>query len=231
MSRIIRSPRQKAYQFAKDHESPFTGTPAAVGLNPTQAASYIQAVTDAGDALNSISQLKQALKTATANANEKFRVLNTVMTQTVELIDIFAVNSSDPQEVWNTAELPPPSTPSEMGPPGLCGTFRAALNEDGSVKISWKCANPKGAQGTVYIVKRRLLNAPVGQYTQIAITGARSFIDNSIPSSSGGAVYTVQGQRGTVLGPTSAPFTLQFGIDGGGMVIASQFEGSGKLAA
>ncbi|HYE61329.1 MAG TPA: fibronectin type III domain-containing protein [Phycisphaerales bacterium] len=229
--RIVRSPRNKFYGFAKDHVGPFTTAPAAVGLSPTQAAAYTQAVTDAGDALDSISMLKQALKTATANANEKFRTLNQVMTQTVELIDIFAANSADPQEVYNTAELLPPTVPSEAGPPGLPGLFRATLNEDGSVKISWKCKNPVGTQGTVYVVRRKLLNAT--QFTQVALTGSRSYTDNSIPSASGGAVYTVQAQRGNVLGPTSAPFTLQFGIDGGGnFAITGMTEGvNGKMAA
>jgi len=231
--RITRSPRDKFIVFASDHVTPFTSAPAAVGLSVAQAAAYTQAVTDASDALASISQLKQALKTATGNANEKFRTLNAVMTQTVELIDIFAANSADPQEVYNTAELLPPTSPSVAGPPGVPGSFKATLNQDGSVKITWKCKNPEGTTGTVYVVKRKLLNST--QFTQVALTGARSFTDNTIPSSSGGAIYTVQGQRGTFVGPVSAPFTLQFGIEGGGMVIASQFTGEGhnqgKLAA
>ena len=63
--------------------------------------------------------------------------------------------------------------------------------------------------------------------------GEREFTDTTIPSSSGGASYVVQGRRGPALGTASNPFTILFGVDGPGITIAAQYseDGVGKAAA
>jgi len=232
--RIVRTPRTDAIDFGIAHIEPLTSNMAAVGLQSGDISSYTLAVTKANDANIAVIQAKEALRTATGLANERWREMTAVFTTVFGKVDAFAAASADPANVWSLAQLPPPPTPGSLPEPGRPDSFKATLNEDGSVKLTWKCKNPHGAQGTVYFVRRRLLSAgPGAPWTQVAVIGAKNWTDATIPSSSGGASYSVQAQRGGSIGLASAPFTVQFGIEGGGMVIASQFtgEGAGKMAA
>jgi hypothetical protein len=212
--RLIRSPRQPAINFAAEHVEPFTTHAAAVGITPAIASSYTSAVTKANDAQTAVNNLKQQLKVAVADANGKFREMSQSLSDVVSRIDLFAATQADPMVVYNLAALLPPTDPSQQAEPGTPDTFRATLNPSGSVRVAWKCKNPEGSQGTVYIVRRKLNNST--QWQQVALTASRFYVDGTIPAASGGAQYTVQGQRGNVLGEASAPFTLQFGVDGGG---------------
>ncbi|HYE63506.1 MAG TPA: fibronectin type III domain-containing protein [Phycisphaerales bacterium] len=228
VQRIVRAPRLDALNFALAHQTPFQTGGASIGLSPTMVTNYVTAVTDFNDAMLEVQSLKDQLKVASAKASAKFRIMNTTMTATVAAIDAFAAASANPQAVWDASQLIPPQNPSQMPPPGTPDTFRATLNPDGSVKISWQCKNPPGSTGTVYIIRRRLLNSQV--WSQVGVTAARNFTDASIPSASGGAVYQVTAQRGASQGDASTPFTLQFGVDGGGNLAITGLTG-GKLAA
>ena len=230
-TRIVRKPRQAALNFALQKVTPFSTAGAAIGLQPGDITFYTDAVNAANDSFTVLIDLKEQLKRQTTKVGEDFAAMNRVMTRTVEKIDLFAEGSADPQAVWDLATIGPPNNPSQMPEPGEPFGFKAALNSDGSVKISWKCKNPEGAQGTVYIVRRRLNNTTT--WSQVALTASKHWTDGSIPSSSGGAMYTVQAQRGNVTGPVSSTFNLQFGTDGGGnFAITGATEGvEGKLAA
>jgi len=222
--RIIRSPRGPALNFALQHVEPFDEHALQVGLTTLQSDSYTAAVTKANDANQIVLNLKQQLKVAVADANAKFREMSRELTECVNRIDLFAATQADPMVVYGLAELSPPNDPAQMAEPGTPESFTASLNPSGSVRLAWKCKNPEGADGTVYIVRRKLNNSST--WNQVAITGRKFFVDETIPSASGGAQYKVQAQRVNVLGEESAPFTLQFGIDGGGNL---SIVGSGDL--
>jgi hypothetical protein len=230
-NRLIRRPRQAAINFNLNLVAPLSENMAEVGLDAPSLAAFTLAVTNANDANLVVDSARQAYKAAVAAADERWREMNSVSAATVARIDAFAEASDDPTKVWSLATLQPPSNPSSLPAPGAPSNFRASLPDGGGIRIAWDCKNPQGAQGTVYIVRRRLLNAGPNAWTQLAITGSKFWTDTTLPATAGGAAYQVIGQRGNLVGEPSTPFTVQFGIDGGGMVIASQFTGETKMAA
>jgi hypothetical protein len=212
--RITRSPRPAAVSFAAAHVEPFTDNAALLGLPPGLLAAYTGAVQEARDALAQVEAARQAYKAAAALAESRCNALNRVMTRAVETIDLTASTAADPSVLYQAAQLIPPNTPGVMPAPGRCDSFKAALNSDGSVTISWKCRNPDNAHGTIYQVLRRLPGE--GTFKQVELTARKRFRDATLPAGAGQAQYTVQGRRGNTLGPLSAAFTVLLGAAQGG---------------
>ena len=63
----------------------------------------------------------------------------------------------------------------------------------------------------------------------MGLVGTRTFTDETLPSTSA-VQYTIQGQRGTSVGPACSAFTVQFGTGGPGLTITAQFS-EGEQAA
>jgi hypothetical protein len=223
--RIIRSPRPAAVAFAQVHVAPFTDSAALLGLSPQQVISYTTAVESAKAALTEASAAKQAWKTAASNAAAQMRELNRVMTETVTTIDITAANAADPAALYQAALLTPPNTPGVMAAPGACNGFKAVLNAEGSVTISWKCKNPDNAHGTIYQIRRKLPHE--AEFKPMELTASKRFTDESIPTGAGRVQYVVQARRGNAVGPASGPFTVQLGSGDFGVTVATE----AKLAA
>ncbi len=140
----------------------------------------------------------------------------------VRSIKTFAEAQQKPSEVYVLANIPAPQNPSTMPPPGIPNTFKAALNPDGSLTISWKCANPPGASGTVYAIRRRSSASAAWEF--IGAVGVRKFTDHALPPVTS-ITYQVQAQRGSSVGLPSTPFNVMFGSGGtGDVVITGQFE-------
>jgi hypothetical protein len=211
--RIIRSPRSAAVSYAQAHVEPFTDHAALLGLSPQQLESYTTAVENAKEALAQAVVAKQAWKAAAGLAAGRMRELNRAMTETVDTIDVTASKAADPVAVYQAALLPMPNTPGVMAAPGVCNGFRAALNPEGSVTISWKCKNPDNAHGTIYQVLRKLPQE--AEFRQLELTANKRFTDESIPTGAGRAQYVVQARRGNAVGPASGKFTVQLGSGGG----------------
>jgi len=225
IQRIIRSPRPAAVAFAQVHVGPFTDHAALLGLSPQQLASYTAAVENAKEALAEASAAKQAWNAAASLAASRMRELNRVMTETVTTIDITAANAADPTALYQAALLTPPNTPGVMAAPGVCNGFKAVLNAEGSVTISWKCKNPDNAHGTIYQVRRKLPHE--AEFRQLDLTASKRFTDESIPTGAGRVQYVVQARRGNAVGPASGPFTVQLGSGDVGVTVATE----PKLAA
>ena len=58
----------------------------------------------------------------------------------IQSIKAKAAISGDSSTSWR--EIPAPATPTPVPPPGTPTDFKAALNPDGSLKLTWKCPNP-----------------------------------------------------------------------------------------
>lgn len=134
--------------------------------------------------------------------------------------------------VYALAEIPAPATPGPVPAPGQPTGFAAALGADGTVTITWKCANPPGSTGTIYQVWRRI--GAAGEFSYAGGTGAKKFVDATIPAGSTGVTYQIQAVRSTAVGPW-AQFNVNFGVGTGGTVTASVVETppapAAKLAA
>ena len=119
--------------------------------------------------------------------------------------------------IWTLADLPVPATPSPVAAPGTADSFKAELVQGGALMLSFKCQNPKGAQGTVYQVARQVAG---GAMVILGATGKKTFIDETLPSGLTQVTYKITAIRSTRQG-LPAEFTVKFGVGGSGEMTAT----------
>jgi hypothetical protein len=228
---IVPRKRSEMIGWFRERIELWTAAGAGIGLTAGQTTALSAAITQAMDDELAAAVARNAAKAATLTAAGSASALRDLGQETLDRVRVFARSQPDPNAIYAEANVPPPAAPGPAAPPGTPTDFRAQLNTDGSIRLTWKAANPSGQAGTVWFVKRKLNNSSV--WTEPGAVGEREFTDTTIPSSSGGASYIVQGRRGPALGTASNPFTILFGIDGPGITIAAQYSENeaGKAAA
>jgi hypothetical protein len=112
------------------------------------------------------------------------------------------------------AAHPPPPPPPPVGPPGTPEALKVELNPDGSLKLSFKCANPAGAYGTLYHVFRSA-TGETNDYQFVGAAGEKRFTDSTVPSGLSIVYYRIQAVRTTAVG-VAGEFLVRFGIGAGG---------------
>jgi hypothetical protein len=217
-------PREAFLNWCLDHEDPFTSHAVAIGLTVAQATAFKTVANAAADAAEAQRVAKQAAETATQVMLTAFRDLRTSAGDTVRLIRAFGEQQANPDAVYALAQIPPPAAPAPTPPPGLPFDFRVGLTQDGEIELSWKCTNPVGASGTVYLVERKVNGA--GSFSFLGAAGGdKHFTDSTVPAGANQIEYRVTGQRSGVSGP-SAIWTVRFGLGGGGLTITESFAGN-----
>jgi hypothetical protein len=80
----------------------------------------------------------------------------------------------------------------------------------------------------MYQVSRR--TGSTGPFTAVGGSGVKSFEDATVPAGVASVTYQIVAVRSTAVG-VAAQFTVNFGVGGGGEMLASVVESSPKLAA
>ncbi|MEX2217537.1 MAG: hypothetical protein WD749_02155 [Phycisphaerales bacterium] len=222
---------EELIQFCENHQPVWQNAGTQIGITPAQLLAFGDAVGEARAAFDAKTASRQADRDATVALRSEAGQVRQVAAQLLASIKAFAENQPDPTVVYVAAQIPPPASPKPIPPPGLPADFRVGLDQEGNVLLAWKCANPPGAAGTVYIVERR--SGTSGPFSYLGATGERRFLDETVPG--GGPVldYRVFGQRAGKSGP-AAIWTVRFGQGGGGLTITESFGGpevAAKLAA
>lgn len=207
--------------FLSTHANLWDTNHAGLGLSTTQTALYKTVAGNAQTGYTAQVNAKEAAKAATLKQQGTTGDARTMTADLIRSIAAFAEQQDDPASVYALAQIDPPQPATPAAPPGTPTDFKAALNTDGSIRITWKAPNLSGQSGTVWFIRRKLNTETA--YTQVGVVGARSFTDATIPGSSGGASYIIQGQRGESIGDAGNAFTVQFGVDGDGLTIKAQF--------
>jgi hypothetical protein len=229
---IVPSRVDELLAWANVHQDVWSTAAAQIGLTAAQATAFKNAWSAANTNFNAREAARAAAEAASTTSQNSIRDLRRSASDTLRFIKAFAETQDSPDTVYAKAQIPPPSTPAPVGPPGTPFDFRAGLNPDGTVTLRWKCNNPAGSSGTVYTLKRRLASEP--QFSIIGAVGLKRFTDFSLPLGSASVQYVVSAQRGEQVGIPSSPFTVQFGTGGGGLQITAQFSGEdapAKMAA
>jgi len=216
-------------EFYEQHIQAWTDNAASLGVLPASCASLATLITGARAAATAAGEARDAARAATQTFYNGVESMHELGAEIIAEIKNHARSTSNP-EVYSLAKIPPPKQPAPVPPPGVPEGFRVQLLQSGAVKLSWKCANPPGAQGTVYSIARRVGGGGGGggggAYTPIATVGERVFTDLSVPAGAASVSYRITAQRSTASGDP-ANFTVNFGVgDGGEMIIAGV-----KLAA
>lgn len=219
---------QDLINFCELHGEVWETAPAAIGLTPAQLASFKSATGSAASAVGKQTAAKSAAKSSTVTANEAVRDLRRSVAAMIRSITTYAAVQPDPNAVYAAAEIDPPQPRGESEPPGQPTNITATLDDQGAITLKWKCANPPGGN-VVYSITRRIGSS--GAFNQVGASGSRVFLDESIPGGSAVVQYIVRGYRGQTVGPASATFVLQFGVQGGGgLAITSAFTEQSKAA-
>lgn len=229
MGSFPESPRSDFLHWCQAHAPIFTAHATAIGMSSGQATKFADAVTKAADQTVAQETARVAAKTATERTSEAYGDLREKAADAIRTIRTFALNSSNPNTVYDTAQIPAPVPPSAMPPPGEPSDLRFELAPTtGELTLRWKCTNPPGANGTSYIIRRKLPGD--ADFSFLGVAGAKKFIDTTLIAGPDWVQYCVQGQRSGLSGPVSNALTINFGrAPGGGMSVTSS--GMSQVAA
>jgi hypothetical protein len=220
--------------FYEAHITPWTTSATAIGLTSALVTAQGTRATDARAAYTAHIAAQAAAKAATLNFYEKMRLLHNAPgagADMIRQIKTKALTSNDPN-VYVLAEIPAPASPTPVGAPGTPTNFKATLNPDGSLKLTWHCPNPAGSVGTIYQIARQLDGG--GAFAALTSVGGRTFTDPTIPAGSTSVTYRITAVRSTSAG-TAGQFSVNFGTgaSGGAMIasVVSGVEPAPKIAA
>lgn len=230
---VVPDSRLGKIEFYEAHAlagGPWAANAAAIGLTPASVTALGTLTTAARTAFNAAEAARQSAKSATQAFYDAVRAMHSGPGAGQDMIDTirnFAETKNMPN-VYVLAQIPPPADPSTAPPPGTPFEFRVSLLQNGALELKWKCNNPSGTQGTIYEVKRSIGG---GALNFVGATGVKSFTDDMLPSGSAPVTYQITAVRSTARG-NPAQFTVNFGIGGPGLTIASITEGGPmKMAA
>ncbi len=195
--------------FYETHISPWATNALAIGLEISEVTSLGIDTGAARTAYNEMIAVRTAAKSATQNFYDMINVMHSAPGKGSDMIDTIKnfAQTTDDLNVYTLAEIPPPSEPGVLPPPGTPFDFRLSLQQSGAVELKWKCNNPVGSQGTVYEIQR---SVDGGEFTILNTVGERAFLDQTVPPTNGQVIYQITGVRSTLRG-TPAQFNFRFG--------------------
>ncbi len=165
--------------FGNTHEMPWTTNKVAIGLSDPQLTDFKSKSGKALVAFNAAEAARQASKAATDAYYAAVANLRTSAADCVRTIQNKAKSTNDPT-IYALAEISPPDPRSQTGqPPAQPTDIRAELNSDGSITMTWKCANPRGVSRVIYFIKRKLTGE--ADFTLVDTVGEKTFTDTNSP--------------------------------------------------
>lgn len=211
--------------FYEAHIPGWTTNAVQLGLTSGDCTALDSLVKASRTAFDNQQLALDAAKSASGIMRTAIAAMHALGATDIAKIKAFAESTGNP-DVYFKANIPAPATPAPVGPPGTPTDFTVSLNQSGAVTLRWKCANPPGAAGTIYQVRRKIGS---GAFVSFDGVGKRTFTDATIPAGSTGVMYEITATRSTIRGEP-AMFNVNFGIGGDGMMIASVTEVATPLA-
>lgn len=202
---------------------------AAIGIPSDLATQFTSVTTAASASVAAQVTAVSSAQAATATAQADVAALRETLGEALKVIRAFAETVENPTVVFTTAKIPPTKPRSPIGPPGTPKDYTMSVDLAGRLHLTWKCQNPPGSMGVLYMIERRLNQA--GAWALLGAVAEREYLDGTIPSGTGTVEYRITGHRAGTVG-LPGTFTAKFGTtDGGGLTLFSLTEGSGKAAA
>lgn len=201
--RTVPRRNQSKILYFKTHVPKWAENAEALGLS-AETIAELQAKTEAANALaNTQREVQSLLAAKTAALNNALDKLSNLGAAAIQTIRARAKNAGP--EVYLLGWLSQPEKGSPVAPPGKPEGLRLELM-DGWLSLRWTCANPRGSSGTMYYLHRSLDG---GAMAFLGISGAKTFVDQTVPAGTTTIVYRIQSFRSTKLGTSSDfPVTL-----------------------
>ena len=195
--KVVPEGRSDALQFFNAMIPTWLANADAIGSNPIEMAAFQDKINAARAASDAQWAAQSAAVTATASFNAKVDQLREAASVIIKKIRAKA--ASDGNGIYDLAQIAAPQKPSPLAPPGEPNDFAFVVDGDGSIKLTWKCKNPRNASGTTYKIERR-----------IGLVGEKRFTDSTVPAGASAIMYRITPMRSTALGP-SGVFNINFG--------------------
>lgn len=207
-------------QWFEDRIALWTTAPAAIGLTSAMVLDFSTQITDARDSFTITQTTRAISKNSTQDYYTKSDTMRSAGGDLVNTIKSFAEATGD-ETVYTLANISPPKdTRTPAPPPAQPFDVRTALNNDGSVEITFKGTGPVG---TLYSVYAKPFGSATFTFLGQTDAESKSFTDSTITPGTQSVTYMVQAVRGDQISPWSEQVTTQFGIgdDGEALSIAA----------
>lgn len=217
---IVPETRVERIQFYENHLNAWATNAAAIGLTVQEVADLASLIIAARGSYNAAELARTASKNATQVFYDAVRSMHNgpgAGSDIIKKIQNYASSTDDPA-VYTLAEIPAPQPPSEAPAPGQPANLSVELLPVGALRLGWTCENPPNTVGTVYELQRSTNGG--ASFTNIGVSGVRSFIDDTLQSGSFQVQYRITALRSTKRG-TTAQFIVQFGVGGASVVSSS----------
>lgn len=202
---VIPDTRRGKIEFYSSHLETWAAHAARIGVTVAQVDALAAKVAAARAALLAQQEAEQAARAATAAFHTAAAAMHADGMTLIGAIRQAAAQAGlaggavAAGEVYVAAHVPPPAPKRRLPPPGRPTDVRIALLGDGTLRLTWKCRNPRGAIGTLYEIRRRdglgagvvAAGAAAGGITGIAggasgIAGGASGIADRVSGIAGG---------------------------------------------
>jgi hypothetical protein len=207
--RLVPEGNSEKITFYQTHVARWAQDPAGIGVTPEAVADLEAKSSEARDAFTARDSAQAAARSATLRLDMALDAMATAGATLIQAIRAKA--SQDGNHIYQLALIPAPAKASPIGAPGTPTRFSFTLSQIGTLKLKWKCDNPRGAAGTMYQVWRRV--GFEGEFTYLGGSGTKSFIDDTLPAGAASVTYQIQAVRSTATGPV-ATFNVNFGVSG-----------------
>lgn len=206
---IVPKGRRDRLGFYSTHVPVWAQDPQAIGTTAEMVAEVAELLAQAKQAYLEQCQLQSAARAATSRFNRLSRALRDKGAAIIMQVGLKAAHDGD--GIYTKAQLPAPKRKSPIAPPGQPTSFRFDLDAVGNLTLRWKCKNPRGSVSTLYHVYRSI-GSP-NRFEYLGASGAKEFIDETIPRGAGLIFYRIKPTRSTCVGPV-ALFHVNFGTSG-----------------
>jgi hypothetical protein len=219
MARNVPHGRIASLQWLEGIYPVWSANAASIGLTSAQTLDLAQDVVNTRGAFTSVTDIRAESKAKTQTFYSQSDALSTKAGALLTIIKGFAKASTDPEAVYQLAQITGKAPPSPVPAPQQPTIFSARLGGDGSVTIDYI---GNGAIGTVWQVSRKCAAESTFSFIGNADARTKSFTDTTLPAGTAGADYQVQGVRGSETGQASFPLTVRFGTAAPAAAPASQ---------
>jgi hypothetical protein len=215
-------PRRKpeAIAYLENRIAMWVTEAANLGLSVSQASDLNAAIAAASGGLDAAEQARALSRAATVTYNAAYDEMRTLAGAAIKSIRAYALTTDDPSAVYALAQIPPPADPQPAPAPAAPGDITFELQSTGALLLRWKAPQPApGAE--VFTSMSRKLDGQMA-FTTIFDTGAREFLDDTIPPGTASVQYVLRAKRGSQISAPSNVITIYLGAAGN--------EGAGQLS-
>ncbi len=182
---------------------------AEIGVSEEEVALLEEKIAAADAKLKQQRMAQSVARSATLSLHQAMDELSVLGASMIGKIR--ATASMEGRGVYPKALMPPPADPSPIGAPGKPERFKTNLRSDGSLELKWRCKNPKGSEGTIYRIERKIGYEGVA-FEQVGLVGKKRFVDELLPAGASVVIYRVTALRSTRMGATAEEI-VHLGVD------------------